>query len=169
MIKNLGLFILGLAWVPCFAGAAENWKGTTSVKPLEIGMMSGMAIYGSDTAWSLLPAVSHLIKDRGFASDLDNRVWVEGQLGPSFFVSNGSTQTGVQYSGHLRWDFNFNERWMFYGLGGLGGFVLPRVYSSSFTIHPRFGAGAEFQTKAALKLRAEASAEFIGIGAAVQL
>ena len=152
--------------IPSSVFAGEPWKGRTEVRPVELGIMSGMAIYGNEANWGILPSVAYLIKDHGFADDLDNRVWVELQAGPTFFSSANSTQTGFQHSIHLRWDFNYNEKWTFYGLGGFGGYGLPKYRGSSFTIHPRFGAGAEYQTKAPFLFRAEVSAEFIGLGVA---
>ena len=156
----------------CFSSihslAGELWKGHTTVRPLEVGLLSGFSIYGDQANWGVLPAVAKLIKEKGFAEDIDNRVWIEGQLGPTFFSNHGVSKTGMQYSAHLRWDFTMNEIWTFYGLGGLGGFFLPSTYSSGFTLHPRFGAGAIYQTKTALMLRGEVSAEFIGAGVALQ-
>jgi len=165
-VGRILILFFAVSTSPSFAG--EAWKGRTTVRPLEFGLMSGAAIYGSDVNWSILPSVAHLLKDRAFAEDIDNRVWIEGQFGPTFFSSHQKSQTGLQYSVHLRWDFNLNEHWMFYGLGGLSGFGLPKAYESSFTLHPRFGAGAEYQTKTALMVRGEISAEFIGLGAALQ-
>jgi hypothetical protein len=150
------------------AWAGELWKGHTTVRPLEVGLLSGFAIYGDQANWGILPAVATLIKEKGFVEDLDNRVWVEGQLGPTFFSNQGVSKTGMQYSAHLRWDFTMNEVWTFYALGGFSGFFLPNIYSSGFTLHPRFGAGAIYQTKTALMLRGEVSAEFIGAGVALQ-
>ena len=147
--------------------AAENWKGHTETSPIEVGVLSGMSIYGSDSNWSILATGAYLLEPKGWVDDLDNRVWAELELGPSFFSSNSVSQTGAQYSLHLRWDFTLNEYWTFYGLGGLGGFVLPSYLGSSFTIHPRFGAGVEYQTKTALMFRGEVSADLIGLGVAL--
>ena len=57
--------------------------------------------------------------------------------------------------------------WTFYALGGLGGFSLPSGFGNTFTMAPRFGAGVEYQTKAALMFRGEVSADFIGAGIAL--
>lgn len=147
------------------AQAAENWKGQTSVRPIELGIMGGAAIYGNDVNWGALPSVAYLLKDRAFVSDLDNRVWAELQMGPVFFSTRNSNETGLFYSAHLRWDFSYNEVWTFYALGGLSGYKLPDGRDGSFTVHPRFGTGVQYQTKTALMLRGEISAEFIGLGA----
>jgi hypothetical protein len=141
----------------------EDWKGNTKTAPIELGLMGGMNLYGSNASWSLLATGAYLLNDQGWAEDVDDRIWAELELGPSFF---GSGATGMQYSAHLRWDFTMNEYWTFYGLGGLGGFILPASLGSTFTIHPRFGAGVEYQTKTWLMFRGEVSAEFIGVGVA---
>jgi hypothetical protein len=52
-------------------------------------------------------------------------------------------------------------------LGGLSGFGLPKNWGGFFTMHPRFGAGVEYQTKTALLFRGEVSAEFVGLGVAL--
>lgn len=148
------------------AAASEDWKGHTVVRPYEFGAMTGLSLYGSKANWGLLGTAAYLLKDKGWAQDLDNRLWVEVELGPAFFSVSDGTHAGLQYSAHLRWDFTLNEYWTFYGLGGLGGFVLPSALGSSFTIHPRFGGGAEYQTKTALMFRAEVSEDFTGFGVA---
>ena len=147
-------------------GAGEPWKGTTTVRPFEAGLMSGLSIYGNRGVWSILPSAAFLLKDRAFIADLDNRVWAELQAGPAFFSTGTTTQAAFQYSLHLRWDFNYNETWTVYGLGGFSGYGLPSSLGSAFTFHPRFGAGVEYQTKSPLMIRGEVSAEFIGLGAA---
>ncbi len=145
---------------------AENWKGNTEVQPIEVSLMTGAALFGSSTNWSVLGTGAYLLKEKGFADDMDDRVWLEGDLGPAFFSTATSTETALQYSAHLRWDFTLNEYWTFYGLGGLGGFVLPKSLNNTFTIHPRFGVGAEYQTKTALLFRGEFSSDFMGAGVA---
>jgi len=147
--------------------AGEPWKGQTEVSPVELGLMAGAAIYGDDVNWSSLATMAYLLKDQGFLDDIDDRVWIEMELGPTFFSTDNSNQTGLQYSTHLRWDFTYNETWTLYGLGGLSGYGLPESRGSAFTIHPRFGAGVQYQTKAALMFRGEVSAEFIGLGVAL--
>jgi len=163
--KSLSLILALCAF--CFskpALAGEPWKGHTEVRPVEVGMLFGGAIFGTELNWSALSTVAYLIEDRAFVPDLDNRIWVELEIGPTFFSTRNSNQTGLQYSTHLRWDFNYNETWTLYALGGISGFGLPKALGSSFTLHPRFGVGAEYQTKAALLFRGEVSAEFLGVG-----
>jgi hypothetical protein len=142
----------------------EEWKGHTVVSPLELGILGGAAPFGTDVHWSVLMTGAVLLEETGWADDLDDRIWIELQAGPAFFDLPGGSQSGFQYSAHLRWDFTYNEFWNFYGLGGLAGFKLPSGLGNSLTVRPRFGVGVQYQTKAALMFRAELSAEFIGAG-----
>jgi hypothetical protein len=163
-ILSLVLF-LGLAFQTT-AFANEDWKGHTETSQIEIGALTGVGIEGTDTSWSVLGTAAYLLVPHGWASDIDNRVWVEGELGPSFFNDGGSSHSALQYAAQLRWDFTLNEEWTFYGLGGLGGFVLPDYLGRSFAIHPRFGAGAEYQTKTAIMFRAEVASDLLALGIA---
>ena len=165
-LNSLKLFLISSLLFMGSAQAAESWKGKSQMAPVELGLLTGFSLYGSSTNWSVLATGAYLIDDQGFADEIDDRLWLELEMGPAFFGTNHSSQTGMQYNAHLRWDFTLNEYWTFYGLGGFGGFVLPSSLGSSFTIHPRFGAGAEYQTKTALLFRGELSADFIGMGVA---
>ncbi len=73
------------------------------------------------------------------------------------FIAGG---TGLQWSGHLRWDFNKDEDWTFYGLGGIGG----AVRSPTTEFYPRFGIGTIWYLWETIALRAELSHEFMGAG-----
>ena len=153
----------------CFssAQAAEPWKGNTVARPVEAVLMSGLSIYGSEAAFGVLTGGAYLLKDRHFIGEIDNRVWGEILMGPAFFSTTNSTMTGFQYSAHARWDVNYNEVWTAYALAGLSGYQLPDRLGGSFTVHPRVGLGVKYQTKSALLLRGEISAEFIGAGVAL--
>jgi hypothetical protein len=146
------------------AQAAEPWKGNTVVRPIEATLMSGLSIYGNQAAFGVLAGGAYLLRDRYFVGEIDNRLWAEWMMGPSFFSTVNSTLTGLQYSGHIRWDVNYNEIWTAYALAGLSGYQLPDRLGGSFTLHPRVGLGVKYQTKSSLILRGEVSAEFIGVG-----
>jgi len=148
--------------------AAENWKGHTETSPVEVGIVTGLSLFGTQTAWGSLVTGAYLIQPKGWLDDIDNRVWVEMEAGPAFFTAPaGSTGTAFQYSTHLRWDFTYNEYWTAYALGGLSGYSLPAYLGKTFSIHPRFGVGVEYQTKTPLMFRGEVSAEFMGVGIAL--
>jgi len=147
--------------------AYEVWKGKTEVSPIEVGLMTGASIYGPSTNWGVLASGAYLFKKDGFLDEIDDRVWLEVQMGPSFFSALGSSHTGLQYNAQMRWDFTYNEYWTFYSVGGFGGFVLPDAIGGGFNIHPRFGLGAEYQTKTALMFRGEIAGDFMGVGVAV--
>ena len=159
----LGLFLVFFSSTNS-AFAETPWKGHTEVPPIELGLLTGMSIYGSGANWGVLATGAYLIKKEGFVSDIDNRVWAELELGPTFFSSSGSSHTGTQFNLQARWDFTYNEFWTFYSIGGVGAFILPDVLGGAFTLHPRFGLGAEYQTKIALLFRSELTADFIGLG-----
>lgn len=145
--------------------AAENWKGHTEVSDYELGVLTGLSSYGVSNAWGFLVNGAYLIQPNGWVDDVDERIWVEVEAGPAFFSSN--LGTAFQYSAHMRWDFTMNEYWTFYGLGGLSGYFLPTNMGGVFSMHPRFGTGVEYQTKSPLMFRGEVSAEFIGVGIAL--
>ncbi len=150
------------------AHAAENWKGHTEVSPYEFGVLTGLTLYGTEAGWGFLANGAYLLQPNGWLDDIDDRLWLEVEAGPSFFTApTGGTGTGFQYSTHVRWDFTYNEYWTVYGLGGIGGLVAPGYLGSKFSIHPRFGGGVEYQTKSALMFRGEVSAEFMGLGIAL--
>jgi hypothetical protein len=160
------LSLLGVLSTPSFA--VENWKGHTEVSPYEFGVMTGLSLYGTETGWGFLANGAYLIQPNGWVDDIDERLWLEVEAGPSFFSAPaGSTGTGFQYSTHVRWDFTYNEYWTAYALGGLSGYIAPGYLGSKFSIHPRFGMGVEYQTKSALMFRGEVSAEFTGVGIAL--
>lgn len=143
---------------------AENWKGNTVSPPYEVGGLIGMNLFGDSVNWSILGTGAYLIVPQGWVEDIDERVWAEMELGPSFFSAAGITKTGLQYSAHLRWDFTMNESWNFYALGGLGGYSLPQGFGGHLTVAPRFGLGAQYQSKIPMMFRGEISHEFIGVG-----
>jgi hypothetical protein len=159
--------LLATLFISTASFAYENWKGHTEVSPVEVGLLTGTSFYGSSANWAVLATGDYLFKKDGFLDDIDDRVWLEVQMGPAFFSSSGSSHTGLQYAAQMRWDFTFNEYWSFYSVGGFGGFILPDVYGGNFTLHPRFGLGTEYQTKTALLFRGEVASDFIGIGVAV--
>ncbi len=166
MRKFLHSIVILLAFIGMHSSqGGELWKGKTEVSPYEFGLLSGMGLYGTETSWSFLATAAYLIKPEGLVDEVDERMWAELEIGPSFY--SGSIGTGLQYSSHLRWDFTYNEHWTAYALGGLSGFVLPSGFGGKFTIHPRFGVGIEYQTKTALMFRGEVSAELMGLGIAL--
>jgi len=165
-LKFVSIAISLLISTSSFAG--ENWKGHTETSPVEIGAITGLSLYGTQTAWAFLVTGAYLIQPKGWLTDIDNRVWLEMEAGPAFFPSSdGFIGTPFEYSAHLRWDFTYNEFWTFYGLGGISGYSFRNFQGNTFSAHPRFGVGAEYQTKSPLMFRGELSAEFMGVGIAL--
>lgn len=164
MLKRILIIALFLGSPTSFA--AEPWKGKTQVPPVELGILTGVSFYGSSLPWSVLGTGAVMIDENGFADDIDDRLWIELEVGPAFFSRGGSSTTALHANAHLRWDFSYNEHWMFYGLGGLGAFALPSSMGGDFSLAPRFGVGVEYQTKSVLVLRGEVTSTFLGLGVA---
>lgn len=147
--------------------AAENWKGTPEPSAWALGAMGGLALIDSSTAFTVVGTASIKVIPHGFVNDLADSVSVEAQLGPAFF----SQATSWHYSGHLRWDFEFNSDWDFYALGGLAGNVTSYggLVGTRNEFFPRFGAGAIWKGLQQVQLRFELSHEFFGAGVLFRL
>jgi hypothetical protein len=63
---------------------------------------------------------------------------------------------------HLRWDFVMNRKWIIFSTGGLGGLVASSF--SSFWLHPRFSAGANYRFGKSIYGRIELSHEWSLVG-----
>src|SRR5262245_30536128 len=111
--------LLALSLAPAPAGAAEDWKGEPDTNGYDLGGLGGLAIHAGNAGFAMLGTVSKKIVPKGFASDINNSVSLETQLGPIFIAHT----TVFSYSLHLRWDFQRDPKWFFYALGGVGGLI----------------------------------------------
>ncbi len=151
----------------------KAFKGEAPTQKFHLGAMGGIGVVDSRVGASFQATAAVKVLDRGFADDINNQLFIEGQFGP-LFIAGGAA---FQYSCHLRWDFIKDLDWTFYGLGGLGGVVTGTSYSpipagpssASSLFYPRFGIGALWGLFEMVSLRAELSHEFIGFGAIVLL
>jgi hypothetical protein len=140
--------------------SGEDWK-TPGLPPLyHFGALTGLGVIDHYGGFTLLGTASMTVMDRGFAPDISNSVAVELEAGPMFTSSHAA----FWYSAHLRWDFQKDEDWTFYALGGLAGNDTPDSLGGHFEIWPRFGIGTIWRIDAAISLRAELSHEFMGLG-----
>lgn len=139
----------------------EDWKGPSPAPKFYFGGLAGMGVLDTAIGFSLLGTAAIRLVERGFANDINNQVFLEGQAGPVFFRG----LTAFQYHVHLRWDFNKNEDWTFYAIGGLGGILA----TGRTVFYPHFGVGAMWHVFARFSLRAELSHEFTGMGVVVPL
>src|SRR4051812_42875293 len=116
MMKLILITLLSLNSFLSFAHAdtavakVEPWKGTTQVPPIEAGILTGPSFFGKESNWTVLGTGAYLLKDKAFVDDIDDRIWAEVQLGPSFFSVGNSSTTGMKFNSHLRWDFTYNEQ-----------------------------------------------------------
>lgn len=150
------------------AGAtAESWKGPADNAEVHFGALTGLGIIDFNPGFVLLGTASKKIVKNGFVpDDITNSVSIETALGPLFVASTAV----FSYSLHLRWDFEKNQNWTFYALGGAGGYIAGDSFgSNNFMLFPRFGIGTFFRVNDLLLIRGEVSHELIAAGVAIPL
>ena len=141
------------------------WKGNPEPSHFSLGGLAGLGIVDSTGGFSLIPTASTKISDHGFIGDINDSVSLEAAFGPLF--SAGATV--LFYSAHLRWDFQYDRNWIFYALGGVGGFNMPDSLGGKFELFPRFGVGFMYDFHLPVLLRFELSHEVIALGINVPL
>ena len=150
---------------PSYAASAtdSDWKNPGLPPLYNFGALTGLGIIDSYGGIAILGTASLTIIDRGFIADISNSVATEIEAGP--MITSGTA--AFWYSLHIRWDFQKDDNWTLYALGGLGGAGTPSAMGGHFEIWPRFGAGAMYKLTSSLLLRGEVSHEFTGIGISV--
>lgn len=138
----------------------EEWKGPRRDPLVGFGVQWGMGIFDDSVGFIVLPHFSRMIFPKGFIEDISNEVFAELQAGPLFVKS----ETVFAYSLHMRWDFNRNNIWTYYALGGLGGMIVPDELGDSWRHYVRLGVGALWRPVHAFDVRFEASHEWITVG-----
>jgi hypothetical protein len=167
-IAGIGfLFFLGLT---AFDGFAQDWKGEPESSRFSLGALTGMGVVDNSSGFAFIGTASAKVVPHGFAPDLRDSVSIEGQMGP--LLING--YSSWHFSGHLRWDFEKDDQWTFYALGGLAGNVSSVAYSSSYTtssyyythteFYFRFGVGAFWKMAKNFYWRGELSHELVALG-----
>lgn len=150
-----------------FAEEPEAWKGEPKTTPFSVGVLGGLANINDSAGLATLGTLSRVVAQEGFVPDLNDRVHLEGVVGP-FFLPN---YTGWQFSARLRWDFQMDTQWGFYGFGGLSTQYIKLkddaavTRSTSWNMYPDFGIGALLAIAPAWNLRGEVSHDFILLGA----
>lgn len=167
--------LLGFASPPAFSqtvstvqsgsASAEDWKGPSDPADLHLGAFLGLGVLDSSAGFLISGTASKKIVRRGFVEDINNSVSVELQPGVLFVRSSSA----FVYSAHLRWDFQKDDHWTLYALGGLGGAITSSALGNRFILLPRFGVGAFYQIHPIFALRAELSREVIAVGAVLPL
>lgn len=143
----------------------EDFKGPLESPEYHFGVMTGLGVLNSKAGWVLLPTISKKIVHQGFVPDISNQVFIEITAGPIFVLGSSA----FVYSTHLRWDFKKDEQWTLYAVGGLGGHVTGVSLGSQWVLMPRFAGGVFLKLSSMVKLRIEASHEWIALGASYQL
>ena len=143
----------------------EDWKGPENATQFDFGLMSGLGTYNTSTGVAVIGSGAVKVAAEGFIPDVSDEVLVEFQGGP-LFMSRGNAFT---WSAHMRWDFNKDADWSFYGLGGLAGSITGASLGSVWALYPRFGVGTLWNVTDQFTLRAEVSREWITAGLAFGL
>jgi hypothetical protein len=147
------------------AHAAEDWKGKSDGSEVHLGVITGLGIIDFNPGYILLGTASKKIVKSGFAPEITNSVSIETEMGP-MFVAGGAL---FSYSLHLRWDFEKDEKWTFYAIGGAGGYIAGSSFSSSFMLFPRVGLGTFYRVNDLILIRGEVSHELIAAGVTIPL
>jgi hypothetical protein len=164
-IRVLPLFLMGLFSMSSFADSSLEFKGEPPYLQGTWGLVSGIGSLNSTLGLAIIGTVAKTILQNGFVPEINNQVFLEAEVGP-LLTHRG---TALIYSGHLRWDFNRNAEWSFFGLGGLGGVVSGENLGNAWQLFPRFGVGAFWKIRKELILRAELSHELIVAGVSFPL
>lgn len=138
-------------------GSGGDWKGPSPLTEFSAGFLGGLTLNGSSAGGVILGHVAKKIMHRGLVGDdINDQVFLEVQVGPEFV--SGITALGV--STHLRWDFNRDDDFALFAIGGLGAH-----FGTGFNqVHPRFGVGALWYFEW-FGVRAEMSERWILAGA----
>ncbi len=149
------LLALSLSAPAAFA-EAEAWKGEPDNHDVSIGALTGLGIRDGEAGFTLLGTLGFKVVRKGFVPDINNSVSGELQFGPA----RAYGRTYMNYSAHLRWDFQKDANFILYALGGVGGYT----GQGSFTMFPRVGLGIMYDMAKTFLWRAEISHELIGVG-----
>lgn len=143
-----------------FATASEDWKGKPPEHEITLGGLAGLGFIDAGIGVMFSANAAKKIINKGFVPDINDQVFVEAEWGPLLVKS----ETAFQYSLHLRWDFNKDEQWTFFAIGGVGGTITGSGLGSAAPIFLRFGLGAFWHINSLVSLRAQGSHESIAAG-----
>jgi hypothetical protein len=139
-----------------------DWKGHPESSDLTLGVLGGWTGGTATPSFNLLGSLSAKVAREGFIPDINDTASLEFQAGP-LWDNMGFTYFNM--STHLRWDFQKDETWTFYALGGVA-FVTGH---GPFNLFPRVGLGAMYDMSKSFVLRFEFSREILGVGVSVPL
>jgi len=143
----------------------NDWKGKPSDKEWNLAPLTGLSIFDGKAGMAILGAFAKKVSHEGFVPDINDQVFLEIVLGPLLIDS----ETAFFSSIHVRWDFQFDDFWRFYSVGGVGNHITGDALGKVFRVFPRFGAGVLMSLSDDLDLRAELSHEVSLIGFSFKL
>ncbi len=138
----------------------ELWKGKLSDRDWEVGGIAGLALVEPNYGISLQAQISKRLFADGWVEDITNPVSIEISAGPAFVKGHSPFILSTQ----LRWDFERDEDWTLFAIGGLGAQFTGVELGDRSLVHLRFGVGAFRRLDERLRLRMEASHEILGVG-----
>ncbi|MEW6056131.1 MAG: hypothetical protein AB1540_05905 [Bdellovibrionota bacterium] len=105
----------------------------------------------------------------GFIPDVNDAFYVEGGLGLTFYGTEKGKDnvTGFSFMAMGRWDFQMDDRWIFFGNLGFGYTAVTELGVKDVGgggFFPAVGAGAMFNVDPQWAIRADLSYQFFGAG-----
>ncbi len=152
--------VSALLMLPAVSASAEDWKGSPSAREFTVGFMTGLGVVEPKYGFALLGNAAKKIANEGFIPDFNDQVFIEAELGTIF----ADGQRPFFYSLHLRWDFQQNDQWIFFAMGGLAGQITGAHFGDRAMVFPRIGGGLLYYLNQNFSLRAEVSHEVTGVG-----
>jgi hypothetical protein len=157
----IGMTSSALAAPAAVQSSGEDWKGLPDNSIVSLGGLGGLGIVGSSVGFALLGTAGVKIIKHGFVPDINDSVTLETELGPLFL----SGMTLFDYALHLRWDFQKDDTWTFFALGGFAGDISGSSVGNQF--FPSFGVGTFFRVNDLIQIRGEISHEHVAAGVTV--
>ena len=163
----LALIVFGFVLESNFAGAGELWKGVSAENRWQVGGILGLGLSGKESSSNVLLSGSTVIHQSGFIDEINDRAWLDLEVGPSFFTQG----TGFLFNALFRMDFTMNDSWTFFASGGLGSTSLPKGVTASgeslLTIYPHIVLGAFYRLTDMVSMKMQISHAITGFGVAV--
>lgn len=157
---------LGATFASLGAHGAELWKGLPPENSFQVGGLLGLGLSGKESSSNLLFSGSTVIHQAGFIDDINDRAWLDLELGPNFFTQG----TGFVINALFRMDFTMNDFWTFFAAGGIGSTTLPKGVASGdsvLTVYPHIVVGAFYRLSDKVSLKMQMSHAITGFGVAL--
>ncbi|MBX9767644.1 MAG: hypothetical protein K2X47_10270 [Bdellovibrionales bacterium] len=162
------LLILSFLLTNSSAMASELWKGPARENSFQVGGLLGLGLSGRDASSNVLLSGSTVIAQDGFIDDINERAWLDLEIGPNFFTQG----TGFVINALFRMDFTMNDSWTFFAAGGLGSTTLPKGVVSTdtiLTVYPHIVLGAFYRLTDNVSLKMQVSHALTAFGVSIDL